>query len=38
MKVGIRDGMLPVSFEAAFQTAKDIGFDGIELCMGCQLP
>ena len=34
MKVGIRDGMLPVSFEESFQQAKDIGFDGIELCMG----
>ena len=34
MKVGIRDGMLPVSFEESFQKAKDIGFDGIELCMG----
>lgn len=30
MKVGIRDGMLPVSFEESFQKAKDIGFDGIE--------
>lgn len=34
MKVGIRDGMLPVSFEDAFQTAQNIGFDGIELCLG----
>ena len=34
MKVGIRDGMLPVSFEESFQKAKDIGFDGIEICMG----
>ena len=34
MKVGIRDGMLPVSFEESFQKAKDIGFDGIEVCMG----
>ena len=34
MKVGIRDGMLPGSFEESFQKAKDIGFDGIELCMG----
>ena len=34
MKIGIRDGMLPVSFEESFQKAKDIGFDGIELCMG----
>ena len=34
MKVGIRDGMLPVAFEESFQKAKDIGFDGIELCMG----
>ena len=34
MKVGIRDGMLPVPFEESFKKAKDIGFDGIELCMG----
>ena len=34
MKVGIRDGMLPGSFEESFQKTKDIGFDGIELCMG----
>ena len=34
MKVGIRDGMLPVSFEESFQKAKDIGFDGVEICMG----
>ena len=34
MKVGIRDGMLPVPFELAFMKAKEIGFDGIELCMG----
>ena len=34
MKVGIRDGMLPVSFEASFQKAKEIGFDGVEICMG----
>lgn len=34
MKVGIRDGMLPVPFEESFKQAKDIGFDGIELCMG----
>ena len=34
MKVGIRDGMLPVSFEESFQKAKEIGFDGVELCMG----
>lgn len=34
MKVGIRDGMLPVSFEASFQKAKEIGFDGVEVCMG----
>ena len=34
MKVGIRDGMLPVSFEESFRKAKEIGFDGIELCMG----
>ena len=34
MKVGIRDGMLPVSFEESFQKAKEIGFDGVEVCMG----
>ncbi len=34
MKVGIRDGMLPGSFEDTFQVAKNIGFDGIELCLG----
>ena len=34
MKVGIRDGMLPVSFEESFQKSKDIGFDGVEVCMG----
>ncbi|RKU25150.1 hypothetical protein C6497_16515 [Candidatus Poribacteria bacterium] len=34
MKVGIRDGMLPVPFNEKFQKAKDIGFDGVEVCMG----
>ena len=34
MKVGIRDGMLPVSFQESFQKAKEIGFDGVEVCMG----
>ena len=34
MKVGIRDGMLPVPFEESFQKAKEIGFDGVEICMG----
>lgn len=34
MKVGIRDGMLPVPFNEKFQKAKEIGFDGIEVCMG----
>ena len=34
MKVGIRDGMLPVSFEESFQKAKEIGFEGVEVCMG----
>ncbi len=34
MKVGIRDGMLPVSFEESFQKAKEIGFDGVEVCLG----
>ena len=34
MKVGIRDGMLRAPFEESFKKAKEIGFDGIELCMG----
>jgi sugar phosphate isomerase/epimerase len=34
MKVGIRDGMLQVPFEEAFGKAKEIGFDGIEVCTG----
>ena len=34
MKVGIRDGMLPVPFEESFQKAKEIGFEGVEICMG----
>ena len=34
MKVGIRDGMLPGSLEESFQKAKEIGFDGVEVCMG----
>ena len=34
MKIGIRDRMLPVSFEESFQKAKEIGFDGVEVCMG----
>lgn len=34
MKVGIRDGMLPFSFEESFAKAKEIGFDGVEICMG----
>jgi L-ribulose-5-phosphate 3-epimerase len=34
MKVGIRDGMLQVPFEEAFGKAKELGFDGIEICTG----
>ena len=34
MKVGIRDGMLRLSFEETFSKAKEIGFDGIEICIG----
>ena len=34
MKVGIRDGMLPGSLEESFQKAKEIGFEGVEVCMG----
>ena len=34
MKVGIRDGMLGLPFEEVFGKAKEIGFDGIEICIG----
>ena len=34
MKVGIRDGMLGLPFEQVFGKAKEIGFDGVEICIG----
>jgi sugar phosphate isomerase/epimerase len=34
MKYGIRDGMLREPLETLFKVAKDIGFDGIEYCIG----
>lgn len=34
MKYGIRDGMLRVPFDAMFLKARELGFDGIELCLG----
>ncbi len=34
MKVGIRDGILGLPFEDAFSKAKEIGFGGIEICIG----
>ena len=34
MKIGIRDGMLPVSFEESFQKAKRSGLMAVEVCMG----
>ena len=34
MKIGIRDGMLRVPFEERFRKAAELGFDGIELCLG----
>ena len=30
MQIGIRDVMLPVSFEDTFAKAKQLGFDGLE--------
>ena len=33
MKVGIRDGMLGLPFEEVFGKAKEIGFDGVEICI-----
>ena len=34
MKYGIRDGMLREPLETMFTVAKEIGFDGIEYCIG----
>ncbi|GIX08095.1 MAG: hexulose-6-phosphate isomerase [Candidatus Poribacteria bacterium] len=34
MRYGIRDGMLRVPFEERFQKAAELGFDGVELCLG----
>ncbi len=34
MKVGIRDSMLGLPFEEVFGKAKEIGFDGVEVCIG----
>jgi sugar phosphate isomerase/epimerase len=34
MKYGIRDGMLREPLETLFTVAKNIGFDGIEYCIG----
>ena len=34
MKYGIRDTMLKAPLEAVFSVAKDIGFDGVEFCVG----
>ena len=34
MKVGIRDGMLGLSLDKTFRKVSQIGFDGIEVCMG----
>ena len=34
MKYGIRDGMLKAPFESIFTVAKELGFDGIEYCIG----
>ena len=34
MKYGIRDGMLRATLETMFAVAKEIGFDGIEYCIG----
>ena len=36
MKYGIRDGMLKVPLEETFRTAADIGFDGVEFCIGLE--
>ena len=34
MKYGIRDGLLRAPLESMFTVAKEIGFDGIEYCIG----
>ncbi|MBM3213729.1 sugar phosphate isomerase/epimerase [Candidatus Poribacteria bacterium] len=34
MRFGIRDGMLRVPLEQQFAKAKELGFDGIEICLG----
>jgi sugar phosphate isomerase/epimerase len=34
MQFGIRDGMLGVPFEDRFAKAAELGFDGVELCLG----
>ena len=34
MRYGIRDGMLKQPLESTFTTAKEIGFDGVEYCIG----
>ena len=34
MKYGIRDGMLKSPLESVFTVAKELGFDGIEYCIG----
>ena len=34
MKYGIRDNMLNAPLEAVFSVAKDLGFDGVEFCVG----
>ncbi|MBT3270155.1 sugar phosphate isomerase/epimerase [Candidatus Poribacteria bacterium] len=34
MQFGIRDGMLGVPFEERFAKAAELGFDGVELCLG----
>ncbi len=34
MRFGVRDGMLGVPFEERFAKAAELGFDGVELCLG----
>ena len=34
MKYGIRDGLLKAPLESMFTVAKEIGFDGVEYCIG----
>ena len=36
MKYGIRDGMLKVDLEDTFKAASEIGFDGVEFCIGTE--